>query len=140
MDKSASEVQSYSFGETFHLEEFTFVEHYEWYDRPLSYLLHHEETGLYYLVNLDTEVMVKGKWVINEVYTLLTEEMLRSLRASEVTIRQLVIDGLKTETFLLTITGFAKEWTTTVTPLDAERMYREILTTAEALDFKKEED
>lgn len=140
MDKSLEEVWRYSFGETFHHEEFTLVEHYDWYDRPLSYLVHHKENNLYYLVNLDSERLIDGQWVINEVYTLLTDGQLLALRASEVTIRQLVIEGLQWETFMLTTSGLAKEWTTTVSWIDEERLYREILTTAGALDFKKEVD
>lgn len=127
---------SYSFGEAFNIEEFTFVEEYAYYDRPLSYLLHHVKTDSFYLVNFNDDEMVDGQWVIQEVYTLLNPNQVTRLQSSDVTIRELVIEGLKSEVFLLTMKGFADEWKPVISSISEEQLYRDILIDEDIWNFK----
>lgn len=127
---------SYSFGTELKLEDIRLIEHYAYYDRPLSYLIQHNKTGAYYLVNLVDENQVNGQWVIEEVYTLLTKEQLNRLQSSQVSMRQLVMEGLKSETFMATIIGFGDNWTVKLSSIGEERLYRDILIDENILNFK----
>lgn len=126
----------HSFGEEFKYDEFNLVEHYAYYDRPLSFLLHHVKSDSFYLVNLHEERKVDGLWEIEEVFTLLTPHQVTLLQESQATIRELAIEGLNSEIFLLTMKGFGDDWEPILSPIDEEKLYRDILIDEEIWNFK----
>lgn len=139
-------METYSFGKEFVFKEWEMVEHYAYYDQPLIYLMRHVPSGHHYLgLVFDSKTtMVEGtenrqESHYTDLHALLDAEALEAIRTSTKTFREILIEAVEREVFVVHQVVRADETLFSIERFDKERLMNEILYKKEFYNMTQDE-
>ena len=124
-------------------EDFNMIQVISYYDEPQSFIIKEIKGNRFYLVNLLESKIEKAEndlvFQTKEIFTLLTEDMFQNLIHSKKTVRETILEGLNTETFIINRVN-GKEITVTVIPVTKESLMVDVLDEPGFYDFTVAEE